>query len=125
MRTDTVIAFPAGCAYRRRLQAWLTAGAVTPTKILELSSYHAILACVAAGTGIAVVPKSVLKTMRTAGSFAVYPLAGKAGRATISLIWRKGEGSQALRALQEALSQGKAARRNGGGCPRQRPESSE
>jgi DNA-binding transcriptional LysR family regulator len=102
VRADTVIAFPAGCAYRRRLQSWLAAGGVAPGRVLELSSYHAILACVAAGTGIAIVPKSVLKTVQPSG-IATYPLVGNAGRATISLVWRRGECSQALRALQAAL----------------------
>ena len=44
VRTDTVISFPSGCAYRRLLQTWLAASAVVPEKVLELSSYHAIVA---------------------------------------------------------------------------------
>src|SRR5713101_6409895 len=36
VRTDTIISFPAGCSYRRQLQAWLAAGAVVPEKVLEL-----------------------------------------------------------------------------------------
>src|SRR5262249_38307426 len=46
VRTDTIICFPIGCAYRRLLHAWLATGAVVPKKVLELSSYHAIVACV-------------------------------------------------------------------------------
>jgi DNA-binding transcriptional LysR family regulator len=69
--------------------------------MLELSSYHAIVACVASGTGIAFVPRSVLETIRgTARSLAVYPLPAKTGKATTSLVWRTGEPSLALRALQ-------------------------
>jgi len=101
VRADTVISFPSGCAYRRRLQAWLGGAGVAPERVLELSSYHAIVACVASGTGIAFVPRSVLETIRGTGkSLAVYPLPGKTGRATTSLVWRKGEPSLALRALQ-------------------------
>src|SRR5688500_6698800 len=84
VRADTVISFPLGCAYRCRIQAWLAAGGIAPEKMLELSSYHAIVACVASGTGIAIVPRSVLNTIRGAASVAVYPLPPKTGRATTS-----------------------------------------
>lgn len=103
VRADTVIAFPAGCAYRRRLQAWLAAGRVIPERFLELASYHAIIACVASGTGVAVMPRSVLQTTRGADSIAVHPI-GRKGRATVSLAWRRGETSPALRALQAGIA---------------------
>ena len=61
VRADTVISFPLGCAYRRRIQAWLATGGIAPENVLELCTYHAIVACVASGTGIAIVPRSVLK----------------------------------------------------------------
>jgi DNA-binding transcriptional LysR family regulator len=104
VQTDTVIAFPSGCAYRRRLQSWLAAGGVVPEKILELSSYHAIVACVASGTGIALVPRSVLDTIRGIKGVSTYALAANKGRVTTSLVWRKGEASLALRALQAELA---------------------
>ena len=101
--TDTIISFPSGCAYRRRLQAWLGGGSVVPESVLELSSYHAIVACVACGTGIAFVPRSVLETIRRTESIAVFPLTAKNGRTTTSLIWRKGETSLAMKALQAEI----------------------
>jgi DNA-binding transcriptional LysR family regulator len=103
VRTDTVISFPLGCAYRRRIQAWLAAGSITQEKVLELSSYHAIVACVASGTGIAVVPRAVLHTVRGGANVCVYPLPAKSGRTITSLVWRKGEPSSALRALQAEI----------------------
>jgi DNA-binding transcriptional LysR family regulator len=99
VRADTVISFPLGCAYRRRIQTWLATGGIAPENVLELSSYHAIVACVASGTGIAIVPRSVLKTIRGTASVAIYPLPPKTARATTSLIWRKGEPSLPLKAL--------------------------
>jgi DNA-binding transcriptional LysR family regulator len=104
VRADTLIAFPTGCAYRRRLLAWLSAGGVLPEKTLELASYHAIIACVAAGTGIAIVPKSVTATVRDMQNVAVYPLSARKRKALTSLIWRKGEASWALRALQAEVT---------------------
>ena len=103
VRTDTIISFPSGCAYRRLLQTWLAANAVVPEKVLELSSYHAIVACVASGTGIALVPRSVLETMRASDSIAVYPLTEEPVCVQTHLVWRQGETSPALQALQAEL----------------------
>jgi len=103
VRTDTLICFPIGCAYRRRLHAWLATGAVMPEKVLELSSYHAIVACVAAGTGIALVPRSVLETLRTRDSIALYPLPEAYAHLTTYLVWRPGERSLALQAFQHEV----------------------
>jgi len=103
VRTDTLICFPRGCAYRRRLHAWLATGAVMPEKVLELSSYHAIVACVAAGTGIALVPRSVLETVRMRDSITVYPLPETYARLTTYLVWRPGERSPALPAFQHEV----------------------
>lgn len=103
VRTDTLIVFPGGCAYRRRLQAWLAADGVVPDRVLELGSYHAIVACVASGTGIAFVPRSVLQTVRRKEGVAVYPLRANGGASTTSLVWRKGEPSLPLKALQAEI----------------------
>ena len=65
-REASLIAFPEGCAYRRVLQRWLGRDSLAALRVLELSSYHAIVACVTAGTGIALMPKSVLDTMQQA-----------------------------------------------------------
>jgi DNA-binding transcriptional LysR family regulator len=97
---DTIICFPVGCAYRRLLHAWLAAGNLVPEKVLELSSYHAIVACVASGTGIALVPRSVLETVRVRDSIAVHALPEEYSRLQTYLVWRQGEVSLALRALQ-------------------------
>jgi len=109
VRSDTIIGFPSGCAYRRHLQAWLATGGIVPDKVLDLSSYHAIVACVASGTGIALAPRSVLETIRGTEAIAVYPLAGKSP-VTTSLVWRKGETSLALKALQAELARSRRSR---------------
>ncbi len=110
VRTDTVIAFPSGCAYRRRLKAWLAAGGISPDKVLELSSYHAIIACVASGTGIALAPRSVLETIRGIQDVSVYPLAAGRGKVMTSFVWRKGETSFPLRAFRDELAAFRKAR---------------
>jgi DNA-binding transcriptional LysR family regulator len=111
VRDETLITFPKGCAYRRRLQDWLATGGVIPEKTLELSSYHAIVACVAAGAGIALAPRSVLEVVRGTGSVQICPLPERSRRAITSLVWRKGEASWALKALQAEIAHAAATPR--------------
>jgi DNA-binding transcriptional LysR family regulator len=107
VRTDTIISFPYGCAYRRLLQGWLASGGLAPERILELGSYHAIVACVASGTGIAIVPRSVLAVTSAAAGVEAYPITIKKGGITTSLVWRKGEVSLPLKVLREEVVEGK------------------
>lgn len=114
LRTDAMIAFPAGCAYRRRLQAWLAEDGMAPETVLELASYHAIVACVASGTGVALVPRSVLATLRDSSGIVAHRLAAKKGAVTTQLVWRKSELSRPLGALQQEVRlMARSARRLG------------
>jgi DNA-binding transcriptional LysR family regulator len=99
-RTRTVIAFPAGCSYRRRLEEWLGTNAVVAANVMEFASYHAIIACVAAGTGMAIVPKSVLAITGSKNQVTVSKLPPKTANARTQLVWRKGHQSIALAALR-------------------------
>src|SRR5688572_1027460 len=109
VKSDTIISFPSGCAYRRHLQAWLATGDVVPDKVLDLSSYHAIVACVASGTGIAFAPRSVLETIRRTEAVTIHSLPDKRP-VTTSLVWRKGETSLPLKALQAELTSSRKAK---------------
>src|SRR3954471_15245227 len=58
----SVLVFENGCPHRRRLQDWYAKRGEIPERTIELGSYHAMLGCVVAGMGIALLPKSVLST---------------------------------------------------------------
>ena len=103
---DSVIAFPNGCAYRRRLYRWLGETSSATTRVLDLSSYHAIVTCVGSGTGIALMPESVLDTLPLA-QVQRHRLARQHSHVVTPLIWRTQEQSRALVALREQL--GRAA----------------
>ena len=103
IRKLTVIAFANGCSYRRRLEAWLGAEKIHPDRVIEFQSYHAIIACVAAGTGIAVVPRSMIKMMDAAGELTVVPLPAAVARANTQLVWRSTHHSVALTAFTKLL----------------------
>jgi DNA-binding transcriptional LysR family regulator len=94
----TLVAFPHGCSYRRRLVEWLAEGGASPGRILELGSYHAIVACVAAGTGVAIVPAEVLDRAVLGTSVDRHPLPARLRKNRTHLVW-SGEASAALRAL--------------------------
>ena len=99
---DSVIAFPNGCAYRRVLQRWLGTARAASVRVLELGSYHAIVACVASGTGIALVPESVLDTVRHAQVLR-HALPKVLSHLTTPLIWRASEQPLAVIALRQVL----------------------
>ena len=105
----SLIAFPEGCAYRRVLQRWLGRDSLATLRVLELGSYHAIVACVASGTGIALVPESVLDTMPDTHVLR-HAIPKAQANITTPLVWRHGEISPpvlALRTLIASLSKGK------------------
>jgi DNA-binding transcriptional LysR family regulator len=99
----TVLAFTTGCAYRRRLEAWLGRSKVAAERVMEYGSYHAIVACTAAGAGLAVVPKSVLRVTGMQAHVAVHSLPAKIAHAKTMLVWRRGHESAPLDALRKAL----------------------
>ena len=98
----SLVAFPNGCAYRRRLHRWLGATSTATTRVLDLGSYHAIVACVGAGAGIALVPESVLDTVPLA-QVERHRLPSELANVVTPLIWRTEEASRALVALREQL----------------------
>ena len=99
----TVIAFEAGCAYRRYLEDWLLEAGIVPGAIMAVGSYLAILACVSAGTGYAVVPQSVLDIVSTKGQFQRYALPDNVSHIKTLLAWRTDYQSAKLAALKELL----------------------
>jgi DNA-binding transcriptional LysR family regulator len=98
-----ILAFTTGCSYRRRLESWLGRSEVVAERVMEYGSYHAITACVAAGGGIAVVPKSVLRATGIEGQVALHPLPAKIANARTMLVWRAGHASAPLAALRDEL----------------------
>ncbi|PWK34064.1 LysR family transcriptional regulator [Cupriavidus plantarum] len=65
----TLAAFSRGCTYRQCALDWLASEGDRPQhdiKVLEMSSYHAMLASVSAGAAVAIVPKSLLDQHRYA-----------------------------------------------------------
>jgi DNA-binding transcriptional LysR family regulator len=98
-----LIAFASGCSYRKRLEQWLGRGTDAPRRVMEFGSYHAIVACVCAGAGVAIVPRSVLELAHAARQVDVTSLPAAVSRARTMLAWRSGHRSTLLEALKAQL----------------------
>lgn len=99
VKHESVIAFPRGCAYRRVFERWLGDKDLSSVRVLELGSYHAIVACVASGAGVAIVPESVLATVQCA-AVAIHSLPKVLSNVATPLIWRSGAQTSSLIALR-------------------------
>lgn len=94
----SLAAFAQGCSYRMVAEEWLAMDA-SPLDIQEVGSYHTMLACVAAGGCVSVVPRSVLELVREPPKFRTHVV----GKVDTWLIRRKDYQTAAFNALQEAL----------------------
>jgi DNA-binding transcriptional LysR family regulator len=101
----TLIAFAQGCSYRRRVEEWLGSANVMPDRVLEFASYQAMIASVAAGTGFAVVPQSVLEVLRATRNVRRHLLPERFSHNRTHIVW-KGEPSPSLNSLLSLLPSG-------------------
>jgi DNA-binding transcriptional LysR family regulator len=109
---STIIAFEHGCPHRKRLEDWYARRHRMPERTVELGSYHAMLGCVAAGMGVALLPRSVLSTFPESRRLRVHRLPPGENRAVTYLIWRKGADSPKVQALRMILTRQRAKRRD-------------
>jgi DNA-binding transcriptional LysR family regulator len=100
---QTMIAFEHGCPHRRRLEDWYASRGEMPARVIELGSYHAMLGCIAAGMGAALLPRSVLSTFPEGRRLSVHMLPPGRNRLATVLIWRKGAGSPKVEALKQIV----------------------
>ncbi|AYL15850.1 putrescine utilization regulator PtrR [Pseudomonas syringae] len=100
---ETIYAFRASCSYRRHFETWFAHEGITPGRIVEMTSYHSILACVIAGAGIALIPRSTLETMPGRSSVNVFELAPPFRNVNTWLFWRKEGHHPNVRALLSLL----------------------
>jgi DNA-binding transcriptional LysR family regulator len=100
----TVLVFETGCIYRRKLEEWFALKGEKPERMIEMSSYHAILGCAVVGMGISMLPRAVLGTFPERKCLSVHELPAKVNKEITWLIWRKGARSPKLNALIEILA---------------------
>jgi DNA-binding transcriptional LysR family regulator len=101
LQVSSLAALEVGCTYRRLAEAW--GGGSLST--IEVSSYHSILASVAAGASIGVMPRSVYDRLQ----WPIEPVTFSLGWVDTVLVWRKSEQSPQLDALRGLLSANNAS----------------
>ncbi|MBD1590008.1 LysR substrate-binding domain-containing protein [Pseudomonas typographi] len=101
VRTRSLAAFPLGCVYRSIAEDVLGVAGSTEWKVQEMASYHAMIACVAAGSCVTLLPASVLKLQSVPTAMKALP----AGRADTLLVWREGYDVPAFRHLLDQLGE--------------------
>lgn len=101
------IVYRAGCSYRQRLDAFLADRGIVTATPLEFGSLDAIIACVAAGIGITLLPRGVVAKAAEQDIVAIHTLASEmASVQTLFIRRHDGYVSSAMRAfLDIALSE--------------------
>lgn len=96
----SLAAFPQGCTYRGIAEETLGIAASTQWRVQEMTSYHAMIACVAAGACVTLLPASVLALSDASSLLPTLP----AGYCDTVLVWRSGYDVPAFRHLREQIS---------------------
>lgn len=94
----TLAGFTQGCTYRQIAQSWLNI-AGSPVRVQEVGSYHTILACVAAGSCVGIVPRSLLELQREPPAVQCVPLLD----VDTLLVWRSDYRSAAFEQWRATL----------------------
>ncbi|MEG0861054.1 MAG: LysR family transcriptional regulator [Pseudomonas sp.] len=93
---ENIYAFRSNCSYRHHFERWFNTDGAVPGKIFEIESYHGMLACVSAGAGLALMPRSMLESMPGCATVSVWPLSEDFRYLNTWLVWRRGTVSQSL-----------------------------
>ncbi len=85
----TLLGFRSGCSYRRRLEWWFADAGIAPARISEFGTFEAIIGCVAAGMGVAMMPREVLKQRNLGRTVRCHELPPEVAEVETLLVWRK------------------------------------
>jgi DNA-binding transcriptional LysR family regulator len=104
LRGLAVIVFHAGCPHRERIEQWFARGRRGIERLTEIGSYHALLGCVAAGMGCALVPRSVLAGIAGRERLREHELPRPFRRAWTLLVWHRERPDANVAALAALLA---------------------
>ena len=107
--TAPLLVLETGCPHRALLQEWIESRGVSPARMIEIGSYHAMFGCVLAGMGTALVPESVIGTFPDQGLLKRHPLPNGPGTLVTDCFWRRDGLSANARALISILGRSNGA----------------
>jgi DNA-binding transcriptional LysR family regulator len=84
-----IVVLRVGCSYRQRLEDILARRGAVGLRRLEFGTLDAIIACVGAGLGVTLLPKSVVEAARRAGRVAVRTLPKAEARVDTVFVRRR------------------------------------
>lgn len=102
---ENIYTFRSNCSYRHHFERWFSQDGAVPGRIFEIESYHGMLACVSAGAGLALMPRSMLESMPGCAAVSVWPLTDSFRLLNTWLIWRRGTVSQSLNSFVKLLEE--------------------
>jgi DNA-binding transcriptional LysR family regulator len=85
----TLLGFRSGCSYRRRLEWWFADAGVAHTRIAEFGTFEAIIGCVAAGMGVAMMPREVLRQRGLGRTVQCHTLPPEVAEVETVMVWRR------------------------------------
>lgn len=103
-----IVVFKEGCSYRERLEAILARRAIAVARRVELGTLEGILACVGAGLGIGLLPRSAVESARLAGRVAVHELTPE--ESCVETLFVRRAGAWTPSALEAFLARLRGAR---------------
>lgn len=107
-----LLSFDDDCPLRHQIEGYVRDHIRAPSRVIEMSSNHALLGCVAAGMGVGMMPESVLPTFPGHKHLNVHRMPAEVAKKHIALTWRKGMRSVRIDALAETLQDSRITRRN-------------
>lgn len=99
IKTRSLAAFAQGCSYRAIAEGFLGTSDLPGWKVQEMGSYHAMVACVAAGACVTVLPRSVLELLHVPKGLMTFTV----GPVETSLVWRSGFDAPAFQNLRRLV----------------------
>jgi DNA-binding transcriptional LysR family regulator len=88
-RSLRIVVLRAGCSYRQRLEEILARRGVGDVRMLEFGTIEAILGCVAAGLGVTLLPRSLVRMAEREGRIAIHDLPRAEARVDTLFIRRR------------------------------------
>ncbi|MGJ7546198.1 LysR family transcriptional regulator [Variovorax sp. LT1R16] len=103
VQTRSLVAFPLGCTYRNIAEDLLGTAGSSEWTVQEMASYHAMIACVAAGACVTLLPASVLTITSAPAELRTL----NAGHANTLLVSRKNYDVPAFQQLFTQVVEGR------------------
>lgn len=100
----TLLVLPEGCAYKRRMENWLSAEGYTPNDEIVFDSIAGILAAACTGLGVALLPEKAAEPLKEKGFLTTCEIPPEFNLIKLTVIYRKDQYlSAALSKMLEML----------------------